>query len=318
MARSRSNHPLSAAPLFTRLGLVALGLVAVACGDDDAPVDMGDASVPPQSELFGPCTEDSQCPGEGAICRRDLDGYPRGYCTVPCEDRTPCDAYGSYHHCVQREGETQSYCEQRCRNGLDCGRSAYTCAGELPPSGGLCIGVCSDDSQCSEGLVCDHYSATCVVPGTEPTGAVTGEPCGSEDVCRSGECITETRDGVPSGWVGGSCIGNCILPAGYSSNFFYSGTVLPRGGCAGETDVCFPNASLSEGDLGLCLQGCTSAADCRPGYDCRKAFQTVGGSASFDNGVCLPIDCSRAACPDGYTCRQVPRDDGSVSNVCGR
>src|SRR5690606_5864553 len=103
------------------------------------------------SELFGPCQEDWQCPGEGAICRRATDGWPGGYCTVPCEDRTPCDFNGVYHHCVTRAGETQSYCERRCLNGIDCGRTAYTCAGELPPSGGLCIGVCASDDECGAG-----------------------------------------------------------------------------------------------------------------------------------------------------------------------
>lgn len=308
-----SGRTLALAPTFL------LALLAAAGCDDSTPVETPDAQVLPASELFGPCVDDSQCPGEGAVCRRDEAGYPRGYCTVPCDDRTPCDAFGSYHHCVQRTGEERSYCEQRCRNGLDCGRTAYTCVGELPPSGGLCIGVCSDDSQCSEGLVCDRWAATCVAPGSERTGAATGEPCEGEDTCRSGECLPEVNaTGVPTGWVGGSCSGNCILPAGYSSNFFFSGTLLPRAGCAGETDVCFPSSSLSEGDLGLCLRGCTSPADCRPGFSCVTQFQTTGGSASFDNGVCLPIDCSRTACPDGYRCRQVSRSDGSVDNVCGR
>ncbi|UJR83749.1 Hypothetical protein I5071_58200 [Sandaracinus amylolyticus] len=294
-------------------------LVLTACNESSPPADDAGTDALVASELFGPCVEDSQCPGEGAVCRRDDHGFPGGHCSVPCDDRTPCDAFGSYHHCVRREGETQSYCEQRCRNGLDCGRVAYTCAGELPPSGGVCIGVCSSDAECSTGYTCERNSAQCVPAGTsEPSGAAVGEPCGGDDECRSAACLLEANGGTPSGFVGGSCIGRCILPAGYNSNFFFSGPVLPRAGCAGETDVCFPDGSLTEGDLGVCLDGCTSSADCRPGYACRQTFQTASSSASFENGVCLPIDCASTACPTGYQCRQVPRSDGSVSNVCGR
>jgi hypothetical protein len=295
-------------------------LVLSACGEAaiPAPVDGGLDAALPRSELFGACVSDSQCPGEGAVCRRDDAGYPGGYCTVPCEDRTPCDAYGAYHHCVQREGETQRYCEQRCLNGLDCGRSAYTCAGELPPSGGVCLGICSRDSQCSEGHECEPYSGRCLPAGTAPTtGALTGDPCESDDACRSGVCLEETGGTAPNGWIGGSCLASCIMPAGYNSNTFFDGPLLPQGTCAG-AGICFPDGSLTEGDLGVCLQGCGSAADCREGFDCRMTFALSRGSATFENGVCLPIDCSRAACPSGYTCRRVSRSDGSVSNICGR
>lgn len=310
---------------FSPLGLAALlaitsPLALVACdetgGDGDAGVET-DAFVLPPSRLFGSCAEDTQCPGEGAVCRRDVAGYPKGYCTLPCDDRTPCDVFGSYHHCVQRDGESRRYCEQRCLNGIDCGRAGYTCAGELPPSGGLCIGVCSSDAHCSDGHVCEPYSGRCYPEGMVPTGgALTGEACGSDDACRSGICIEQISNGQPTGYLGGTCVSNCILPTGYNSSTFFGGTLLPRGDCVGEA-ICFPTTSLSEGDLGVCQQACRSAADCRPGLQCASSFNTSSGTpASFDNGVCMPIDCSRTACPSGSTCARVPRADGSFSNVC--
>ena len=76
--------------------------------------------------------------------------------------------------------------------------------------------------------------------------------------------------------------------------------------------------TVTEGDLGACLQGCTSPSQCRPGYTCVMSFNTAGGPASFDNGVCLPIDCGREACPSGYTCVEIPRGDGTADNVCAR
>lgn len=307
--------PVAALLFFTGASVSACG------GDTPADPDSGpglDAYVPPPSELFGPCVDDSQCPGEGAICRRDEDGYPRGYCTVPCDDRTPCDAFGVYHHCTQLVGQDRRYCEQRCLNGFDCGRGAYTCAGELPPSGGVCIGVCSRDDQCTPGNLCEPYSGRCYPEGMVPTaGATTGQPCRSDSACRSGLCAEEvTEAGVPTGNVGGSCVSNCILPTGYNSNSFFDGSSLPNGSCVGGA-VCFPTNSFSEGDLGVCLAECHGDGDCRPGYACGNAFNTASGTpATFDNGVCLPIDCSRAACPSGYTCARVPRADGSVRNVC--
>jgi len=154
-----------------------------------APDAGGDAFSLTPSSLFGACVDDSQCPGAGAICRRASEGYPGGYCTVPCDDRTPCDTGSVYHHCIQLTGETRSYCERRCLNGLDCGREAYTCAGELPPSGGVCISVCSDDAQCGDGTVCDVWTGECVVGPAPTAGAGTGEPCDSGADCRSGRCI---------------------------------------------------------------------------------------------------------------------------------
>lgn len=301
--------------LFSAAGLAACE-TAPPAPDAGAPID---AQTLEPSELFGECEVDAQCPGEGAICRHDDDGYPRGYCTVPCDDRTPCDAFGAYHHCTQLEGQDRRYCEQRCLNGLDCGRSGYTCEGELPPSGGVCVGVCSTDAHCSEGFACEPYSGRCYPTGMVPTaGAVTGEACDSDEACRSGACIEEVNEaGVPTGYLGGSCLSRCLLPTGWNSSSLFGGTVLPPGSCQGDA-VCFPTSSYTEGDLGTCFPSCESDGDCRPGRECRRSFNTASGEvASFDNGICLPIDCSRDACPTGYRCVRVTYRDGSTGNVCG-
>lgn len=302
--------------------LLLAPLVLLACDDpqpvEDAHVPMVDAG--PQleaSELFGPCVEDWQCPGAGAVCRPPSEGYPQGFCTVPCEDRTPCDAFNVYHHCVVPEGETQGFCEQRCLNGIDCGRDAYTCGAELPPSGGVCLAVCSDDEQCGDGTVCDRYTGRCV-DGAPAEGADTGEPCDFPDDCRSGLCATEMdANRIPTGWVQGYCSGNCILPSGFNNNDFFAGDTLPSGTCPGDA-VCLPSQGQSRGDLGTCYDECETDADCRTGYGCLNAIQLNSGQvARFTNGACVPADCGSSPCPSGYQCVTVNSQSGA-RNVCVR
>lgn len=307
---------------FLFFTLIFLGLIP-GCDSDPVPVDAGPGDAAPpleMSELFGPCEADSQCPGEGAVCRGAVEGYPGGYCTVPCTDRTPCDARGVYHHCATREGEDQAYCERRCLNGIDCGRNAYTCAGELPPSGGFCIGVCTSDEDCGGDSVCDPYTASCSESVGE-TGAITGEPCADDDGCRSGQCIPEENEaGQPSGWVGGYCVSNCILPTGYNTNDFFAGDAFPNGGCPGDA-VCIP-ADFSQtavGDLGRCYDQCLLDTDCREGFRCLQEINLQsGGVRMFSNGLCLPWDCQANGCPSGYTCQMVTTADGATRSVCGR
>lgn len=301
------------------LGVALLTLAAAGCDGNDqpdasTPIDAG----PGPSELFGACEEDSQCPGEGAVCRPSSDGWPGGFCTVPCEDRTPCDARGVYHHCVVPEGETQGFCERRCLNGIDCGRDAYTCEGELPPSGGVCISVCSADEQCGAGTSCDLYTGRCVEGAPPTAGGITGEACAESDDCRSGACVAEASEtGVPTGWVGGSCTGNCVLPSGFNSSSFYNGEALPAGTCPGAA-VCLPVAQQARGDLGRCYAACVADSDCRPGYACLRDIALGGGGvSSYSNGACVPDNCEVAGCPAGYDCVTVTGSDGSPRSVCG-
>jgi len=287
-------------------------------GLDAGPGDAGDGLE--MSDLFEACQADWQCPGEGAVCRSAIEGYPGGYCTVPCSDRTPCDTFGVYHHCATRQGEDQAYCERRCLNGLDCGRDGYTCVGELPPSGGFCIGVCQNDEQCGGTSVCDPYSAQCAETPTE-TGAITGEPCADNDACRSGQCIAEESEGGnPTGWIAGYCVSNCILPLGYNNSDFFAGDALPNGGCPGDA-ICWPadTASTAQRDLGRCFDQCTADGDCREGYTCLQEIGLGGGGTStYSNGLCVPGNCSADGCPSGYTCQPVPDGRGGTRNVCGR
>jgi len=272
---------------------LTLLLLLAACGDDASPVDAGaipevdggapDAGSAP-SYLFGPCVSDAQCPGADGVCRGPEEGYPQGYCTRPCEDRTPCDDGVVYHHCVQGE-DGESWCEQRCLNGADCGRSPYTCVGELPPSGGVCVAYCSE-GDCGAGAECNPWSGQCGRAGSRPeTGGVTGDPCAGAEDCRSGVCLTEETNG----WPGGTCVGVCLLPAGFNTNNIWAEDALPRATCPDEDSVCFPEGSAqARGDPGLCLPACESADDCRSGYTCRLSFEISSGVRTFARSFCVP------------------------------
>lgn len=262
-------------------------LLLPGCGDDGTTTPMIEPST-----LFGECTVDEECPGEGAVCMTEADGFPMGYCTIPCEDRTVCFETLTadlevHNHCIDRDGDGVKMCERACSNGLDCGRNDYTCVGEVPPTGlGVCNPVCSPGG-CGD-AICNRDSGECVTE--EPTGAGVGEPCTSNDACRSGTCNEEDPD--TGAWAGGYCLGNCILPSGYNGNSFYDGdgdgvtdTELPQGGCS-DGAVCFPNGTLDAGDFGVCVDGCRNDGDCRTGYGCRLQFQD--GGPTFQLGFCAP------------------------------
>jgi len=266
---------------------MCLAATLAGCPSDPTPpadAALPDARVFAPSALYEGCEIDAQCPGVGARCRRPVDGYPQGYCTVPCTDRTPCEGLGTQNNqCVQLNGEDQSYCEANCLNGRDC-RDGYTCIQDVTPSGGVCIPVCSSDEQCGGGAVCDLNSARCVAPGMTSTGARVGEACGGSGDC-AGWCIDEAGNG----WPGGLCTQYCVLPAGWNTNTFYEGTLLPSGTCP-DGHICYPNGSFAERDLGICLPACSTPEGCRDGYMCRQQWQLQEGGDVFryDNGVCWP------------------------------
>ena len=313
--------------LFSLLLVSASLFPALAgCGDDDGmnapdlgPPDLGEQDMDlPMSKKYGPCERDSQCPGVGARCRQPSEGWPNGYCTLPCvePDEEPClDDELFYHNCLP-DGTGAAWCERRCLNGIDCGRNGYTCVGQFPPAGaGMCIGVCLSDDDCSRGEVCSAESGRCVT-SLPTTGGGIGAPCAANADCRSNECITEINaGGYPSGFPGGYCVTRCILPAGYNGNTYFSGPALPQGGCVGGA-ICIPSRSFAEGDPGICVDECDVPSDC-PLSDCVKDFPLASGdTATFTNGVCLPIDCAVDECPAGTTCRTFTPTGGRRTSSC--
>lgn len=298
----------------------------------DVPADTGRAPRSPQP-IYGPCDSAAEC-RDGLICRRSVEsGLPGGQCNVECTRDDQCVRYLSSGdpidgYCQQPDPAGHRYCARVCVNGIDCGRDGYSC---LTVNGGtissvmICTPVCTDDS-CIDGTVCDHETGRCHAP-TDPTpvGRTVGQSCVATTdpamtpatVCRSGFCsvqVTHDSMGVPfeTGFNGGFCYARCILPSGYNSSNLWAGDTLPQANCPDHA-ICFPNGSLAEQDLGICLPSCSADSDCREseGYKCRKSF-VLGTAAAphtyrFMNGYCTPYDCAAAgaaACPTGLMCRR--------------
>ena len=330
----REDFGLYGGVVFVRAAFLALScvLAAAACGDDDrtASPDAGPSGIDAgpeidagfdagleESYLFGPCVVDEQCPGDGAFCRTPDEGYPNGQCTVPCPggDRGPCDDGFRYNHCLEQEDGSGFFCEYRCLNGADCGRDSYTCVGSFDSMGaGTCVGVCSADEDCGGTAECNVWSGNCVAAGEVPAdGSETGGECTEDADCKSNDCLQPYAPGF-SGWVDGYCLGYCILPVGYNTNTFYDGETLPQATCAGDS-ICWPGAgSYGRGDLGVCLDGCTTDADCREddAFYCLKSIELAGGTSTYTNGVCLPLDCADRACPTGFTCQSLSTSSGTI------
>jgi hypothetical protein len=295
------------APRLRSLTLAAaLGaLLACAAGPAGAP-DAGPAVTPdaglPASELLGRCREDSQCPGEGAFCAKNVDGFPGGICTRTCQDRTDCIVNGAWNYCLPDDAGARRICVRKCLNGLDCSRPGYTCSDALEGGAGICYPVCSGDV-CGDGAVCNTESGLCTAPGALPAGAHLGDGCAKAEDCVSGACTPETGGGAAIGFIGGLCTGPCILPAGWNNNTVFSGGTLLPGTCPAG-NICVPDSSFDRGNPGTCLRECTNDAGCRPGFGCVTSFRLSDGTTkSFTNGFCSPLDCTREDCPSGYLCK---------------
>lgn len=305
---------MSGRPLLRTAFALVLAASASACDSTPAPTDaaMGDAAILPMSRLLGRCFEDWQCPGPGAYCRPATDGYPGGSCTLPCADRTDCDDGTVYNACITYTATGESNCEAFCRGATDC-LPGYTCQ-LIGTADGFCVPVCATDEECGGTAQCDPYTGRCVAAGTvNTTGGVTGDACGSNDSCRSGDCRQANENGNIAGFVNGYCESLCRIEAGFNTSNFFSGDTLPAGTCAGAA-ICLPVQSNGAGDMGVCRAECHTSSDCRPGYTC----QTAVSGHTFTNGFCTPFNCNLAGntCPMG-TCQQLQDSSGNVYGRCG-
>ena len=269
------------------LRLLAAGLLVAsgACGDDSGSGDgdagdMIDVDAPPMmSTFYGPCTADSQCPGPDEVCL--TGGFPGGLCTRRCPlepvpDATNCllelpGGNSRFGRCIDFGGV--GTCLPICVAAIDCGGPPASCVRDDPRDEvGVCQVLCRTDGDCG-GANCNPYTARC--EETPTSGSEIGAACGSDDVCRSGNCSgTVLGNAAP----GGYCLGTCRIPPDSE----YAGS-FPQAGCPGGA-VCFRTGP--EGGAGECLDECTpGGTDCRDGYICANV---LGDGTTFSNGVCFP------------------------------
>jgi hypothetical protein len=265
---------------------------------DSGPVDGGqDAGPNPPGSIGAECSSEVDCTGEGAICLSDAQLLPNGYCTQDCLGGGECPAGST---CLQLS-RTEAYCfdecnpdaeSRECRSGYGCSRPGPS----LPAS--VCIGGCTDDSDCGSGLRCDpagSVAGACYSPD-----ASFGDACMQDETCpMGGFCYAEGF----GGWPMGACIGfGCDLAA--------------NAGCTGDAQ-CLPSPF---GGDGMCVDGCTSDADCRmsDGYACRP-------SASHpERMACQPACMRDSQCAGDSVCNPAlgtcddPFESNQLGAMCSR
>lgn len=209
----------------------------------------GGAVAPESRPLGAPCVDTVQC-DDTLICFKEdsppLGGPPNGMCTKECSNPSDCP---SSAHCL--DAGAFSICVELCASGDQnvnkCqGRRDVGCTRiDLINRTDVCIPMCSDDSDCHDGRVCNRKTSLCT-EGTQG-GAAAGALCSGDNnpgvSCR-GEC-----DGV--------CIERCVVGAPITCDQTQTDEPTLDAACvgrvSGEEDV---------GDGGFCQRECILDQDC--------------------------------------------------------
>ncbi len=249
-----------------------------------------------------PCTSDANCTGSQCLTAAET-GWGGGYCTLTCTQDSQC---GSGNHCGYKDPENnnQGVCLKNCTTDASCGRTGYGCSDrdgqgvkECTPSGsGSTIGSpCTTIQQCPGGnnAACFRqnsawYQGYCTRTCQNNTDCGAGAHCGLDGLCLANTCnrmgyqvYDADADGTlecftaatGTGAVGAACVGSWQCAGGQNGGCFSDATGLPGGYCtlfcgAGEATCSGDSACYNNGDFEFCVDGCTSASQCRTGYSC--------------------------------------------------
>jgi hypothetical protein len=251
---------------LSRLSFLVSLAALVGCGEShnapqDAQIvfdaffpDAGTDAGPPPNPVGPRCTTDEECTG-GTYC----EGVLGGYCTAICSTDEECPGDSV---CVQLT-QTTSYCLASC----DPSASTDQCPpgnGCTPGSPGFppaCFPGCEADSDCPAGLTCalggGGFEAGICLDDDQPLGG----GCRSDGDCPpSSRCASEADFDFP----GGACI---IIGCDDVGNT----------GCPNDAQ-CLPSGFGG----GICWDGCSTDADCRPEYEC------VAPSSDPSRTICQP------------------------------
>lgn len=253
-------------------GSFSLCLPTPVCGN--GVVEAGEECEPPNTSSC-----DAQCKGPGSLavgqacqsagdCAGNLcvTEWPDGYCSdLGCDlanQMSSCASAGGDGICVDvgDSGSPVGICLDRCvplasdcRDGYECVRIALT------------MGLCLATPVCGNGVVergeeCEPPNAGSCDAGCQGPGAApVGEPCTAPTECAGNLCLKEA-----DGWTGGYCSqGDCDPFSSASCEAFGPDAVC------GVLDV-FGAMRV------VCLDGCSSSDDCRPGYQCQ--WVGIGGN----------------------------------------
>ncbi|MBM4396463.1 MAG: hypothetical protein FJ087_12345 [Deltaproteobacteria bacterium] len=217
-------------------GVVVLApMLLFACGPvGDLPADGHGASA-----TGAPCTLAAECEGGLCITAIRAGGVATGWADGSCSRACPQGTCPEGESCA--ELSDGNWCVPACSDpGMrgSC-RVGYVCNTEI----GGCLPDCREGWPCGAAYACDAATGECKPASGRP--APVGAPCTEDAQCASGTCIAAIEDGKPTGFAGGACVAQC------------GPTGCPQGG----TCVALPGGPL-------CLSGCETSANCRPGYVC--------------------------------------------------
>lgn len=191
-------------------------------------------------------------------------------------------------------------------------------------------GCAGEDSSCWDIGGASICLKDCVI-GAEPeadqlgvdghgAGCRTGWYCVGDSLGNAG-CLPGNYNAVETNNVGGDCEGEtadeqCYSPFGRgrcleADGWFASGPQPQDGYCtinctdeALPDNICGDNAVCTQfGETGLCIEKCTTAADCGAGYGCIELF--TGNTQKF----CFPACTVDADCGTGFRCQTVSGED---------
>jgi hypothetical protein len=238
------------------------------------------------------CQTDAGCPA-GSVCEQ-------GACLDSCATNTDCRAD---YECYNAFGSTRPVCGpvangagvvgSACTAIADCaGGQRGTCLNDDQWTGGYCLVTgCDAQNPCAAGSHCGFIDqatnkGSCVADCTVDTDCRgAGYACSNGDMAGASECLPSATG---TGAVGAACaaLTDC---AGGQLGFCFTEATQPDflgGYCSidcTDSGMCPAGAAcLTVGQQGerVCLDSCTSDAQCRNGYSC----QLFG-----NDQICLPF-----------------------------
>jgi hypothetical protein len=239
------------------------------------------------------CVESANC-GEGLTCFTPTSndflggGAPGGYCSINCTEDAQCTSIDRQSQCDGAAGVCIRTClslnptsldESKCldRRDVACQSEAYRNIEQFTGlrQNGLCYPQCASDEDCP-GRRCDPARGICVDNVT--TGLVLGEACTMNSDCAGRACVS-----IPGG---AYCSAPCVFGVPIGCGYGLAPSGERAAGCFAPAETGFLS-SEGDGDVGLCIELCSTAADCtQPGWLCRTS--DANQARLGRPGVCLP------------------------------
>jgi len=252
--------------------------------------------------------------------QRVCDG--KGNC-VPCATNVDCEAGGTCEMGVQSGGfECVGGLCNKLGGSIDC--APYECN----EAGTVCLGVCTDDEDCSGNNVCEPSDGSCAPPRPLGTACTVNSACDSlfcrDEVCCDTDCNTQC-EGCSAALTGGTD-GTCDVIELGTDDPDMSCTL--GFGCEGDgtcIECAEPTAALMGGNCPAACDSCSGGNTCNFACTTAAPCTTVACPAGWDCDVDCGSDdaCNAAtiACPPGRSCTVTCANNaGSCANAavtCG-